>query len=33
MVPLTREVTRGKLKALAAGAAVVRRELGGNRAV
>lgn len=28
MVPLTREVARGKLKALAAGAALVRKELG-----
>jgi 5-methyltetrahydropteroyltriglutamate--homocysteine methyltransferase len=28
MVPLAREVARGKLKALAAGAAIVRRELG-----
>ena len=27
MVPLTREVARGKLRALAAGAAVVRREV------
>src|SRR5207244_4842439 len=29
MVPLTREVALGKLKALAAGAALVRKELGG----
>jgi len=29
MVPLPREVSRGKLAALAAGAAIVRRELGG----
>jgi 5-methyltetrahydropteroyltriglutamate--homocysteine methyltransferase len=29
MVPLAREVARGKLRALAAGAAIVRRELGG----
>jgi len=29
MVPLSRDVARGKLRALAAGAAVVRRELGG----
>jgi 5-methyltetrahydropteroyltriglutamate--homocysteine methyltransferase len=29
MVPLAREVAVGKLKALAAGAALVRRELGG----
>jgi 5-methyltetrahydropteroyltriglutamate--homocysteine methyltransferase len=28
MVPLSREVARGKLRALAAGAALVRRELG-----
>jgi 5-methyltetrahydropteroyltriglutamate--homocysteine methyltransferase len=28
MVPLGRDVARGKLKALAAGAAIVRRELG-----
>ena len=27
MVPLAREVARGKLRALAAGAAIVRREL------
>jgi len=27
-VPLTREVARGKLKALAAGVALVRKELG-----
>jgi 5-methyltetrahydropteroyltriglutamate--homocysteine methyltransferase len=27
MVPLSRAVARGKLKALAAGAAIVRREL------
>jgi len=30
MVPLPREVARGKLKALAAGAAIVRRELAGG---
>jgi 5-methyltetrahydropteroyltriglutamate--homocysteine methyltransferase len=30
MVPLAREVARGKLRALAAGAALVRRELGGG---
>lgn len=30
MVPLTREVSTGKLKALAAGAAIVRAELGSN---
>jgi 5-methyltetrahydropteroyltriglutamate--homocysteine methyltransferase len=29
MVPLARDVSRGKLRALAAGAAIVRRELGG----
>jgi hypothetical protein len=29
MVPLARDVARGKLRALAAGAALVRRELGG----
>jgi 5-methyltetrahydropteroyltriglutamate--homocysteine methyltransferase len=29
MVPLAREIARGKLKALAAGAALVRKELGG----
>jgi hypothetical protein len=29
MVPLAREVAVGKLKALAAGAALVRREIGG----
>jgi hypothetical protein len=29
MVPLAREVARGKLRALAAGAAIVRRELTG----
>jgi hypothetical protein len=28
MVPLSREVAQGKLRALAAGAALVRRELG-----
>jgi len=28
MVPLGRDVARGKLRALAAGAALVRRELG-----
>jgi 5-methyltetrahydropteroyltriglutamate--homocysteine methyltransferase len=31
MVPLAREVAEGKLRALAAGAALVRRELGGRR--
>jgi hypothetical protein len=30
MVPLTREVALGKLKALAAGAAIVRQELGNS---
>jgi 5-methyltetrahydropteroyltriglutamate--homocysteine methyltransferase len=30
MVPLSREVARGKLKALAAGAAIVRKELAGH---
>ncbi len=30
MVPLSREVARGKLRALAAGAALVRKELGGG---
>jgi 5-methyltetrahydropteroyltriglutamate--homocysteine methyltransferase len=30
MVPLPRELAQGKMKALAAGAAIVRRELGGN---
>jgi 5-methyltetrahydropteroyltriglutamate--homocysteine methyltransferase len=29
MVPLSREVARGKLNALAAGAAIVRKERGG----
>jgi len=29
MVPLSREVARGKLRALVAGAAIVRRELAG----
>ena len=29
MVPLTRSVSQGKLQALAAGAAIVRRELAG----
>jgi len=33
MVPLAREVARGKLRALAAGAAIVRRELGAVPAV
>jgi 5-methyltetrahydropteroyltriglutamate--homocysteine methyltransferase len=28
MVPLARDVSRGKLRALGAGAAIVRRELG-----
>jgi 5-methyltetrahydropteroyltriglutamate--homocysteine methyltransferase len=32
MVPLAREVARGKLRALAAGAALVRKELTGSRA-
>src|SRR4030095_6278772 len=31
MVPLAREVAEGKLRALAAGGALVRRELGGRR--
>ncbi|HUX24339.1 MAG TPA: methionine synthase, partial [Burkholderiales bacterium] len=30
MVPLAREVARGKLKALTAGAAIVRKELAGH---
>jgi hypothetical protein len=30
MVPLPREVARGKLRALGAGARLVRRELGGG---
>jgi hypothetical protein len=30
MVPLARDVARGKLKALGAGAALVRAELGGG---
>ena len=30
MVPLTREVAEGKLRALAAGAALLRNELGGR---